>query len=610
MPNEQVTSELPPPAIKSPHQSLAPLEYLVNQRRGSITDPALFSAQQQQLHPLDQPSPPPRRMSNAYNNTRNGSYAFPATNGQKPHENSLNSNIDQSPDQRGGWTGQTGSIPPDQPMESSEIRHADSSRSGPPSFLPPPPFTGSKRKMSHDRQGFHHNPADDANGQSFGYAPHDLDGPQPKRRGSTFDTGNRIAHLSLQDRRDSVDSRSSVGGASIGGWVGDRRDSATSMYSTTSVASSAGGYGATGPGEPGKGSYNWSQQHQQHQQQHQSPHDSNSEIDTPRNFAFPQDPVSAQSNQQFALPPAPIIPSVHYLASAAAARRLSIPESSLPSNGVKPRNRRGSRNVSAFNSSATAPTTAAESIASPDTTAASMSPTTQVNLPADGAAGVGSPAAYDDDAGQLSGGGGSARKDTPYSRSPELRVSHKMAERKRRKEMKDLFDELRDQLPADRGMKASKWEILSKAVDYIAQLKVAYTEMSSEIEQLRAEVEGRPGGPSTTQARRHDFTSAPAVQDLATEPGTPVSAISPGSGSPMNGVTPGSQAGSTAMYTDRPSSAQSRRASVARSPSLSGRPLQQQLTGGGSGGTPITHSPFQSHHQTPQAQPNPLPLAS
>lgn len=79
---------------------------------------------------------------------------------------------------------------------------------------------------------------------------------------------------------------------------------------------------------------------------------------------------------------------------------------------------------------------------------------------------------------------------TPYSRSPELRVSHKLAERKRRKEMKDLFDELRDQLPADRGMKASKWEILSKAIDFITQLKQGHQEMSREIDMLRHELEG------------------------------------------------------------------------------------------------------------------------
>ena len=53
---------------------------------------------------------------------------------------------------------------------------------------------------------------------------------------------------------------------------------------------------------------------------------------------------------------------------------------------------------------------------------------------------------------------------SPYSRTPALRASHKMAERKRRTEMKYLFDGLRAQIPASHGSKSSKWEILSKGM--------------------------------------------------------------------------------------------------------------------------------------------------
>ncbi|KAI0722944.1 hypothetical protein C8Q76DRAFT_379522 [Earliella scabrosa] len=324
---------------------------------------------------------------------------------------------------------------------------------------------GTKRKMSSDK-GVYPPGNPDIDPQLVGPEGRGGDEPAPKRRGSAIDT-QRIAQLSLYDRRNSVDARAAAGSP----WWNDRRDSTSSASAyTSSNTPLTTGYTTPSSAIPGDSP-------------HGRPPGGIATFAWPANPPPPDQapPPNMQNepavNMQAPHPPFdPLTPAIMPPVTFAPDRRMSAPNISPDSLPTPP---------------ATGPTRALRSRSRPPSRV-------RADSSALGSAGQ-APAGSSANPEEASSSHSVSEKQpgsTPYSRSPELRVSHKLAERKRRKEMKELFDELRDQLPADRGMKASKWEILSKAIDFIVTLKQSHQDMGREIEMLRHELEGyRQGMP-------------------------------------------------------------------------------------------------------------------
>ncbi|KAI5477324.1 transcription regulator [Pseudohyphozyma bogoriensis] len=325
------------------------------------------------------------------------------------------------------------------------------------------PSPGNKRKSSTEDNG---EPYGAYGSSSYGnnYGP----GPYPKRRGSSL-AYDKLGSLSLESRRES--------GNSMGGgmWDDDRRGSNGSFSGGSQGGYLSSSYGAQSPAADPYDPR--SQQHMQgyppappHAQRHPSESLSyDSQMQGPRGSVSSMGPPPTHQHGG-------MDQGMEY------GRRMSVPGVSHMMQGAPSGDMYGSSGGSQYSGSRPG------SVSFPSGPGHSDDPRSGVqhlppSQPAWARSGPIPSAAHHhqsrnnslDPAAQYGAG---MKMDSPYSRSPELRVSHKLAERKRRKEMAQLFDELRDSLPVDRGLKSSKWEILSKAVDYIISLKEHNAELA------------------------------------------------------------------------------------------------------------------------------------
>ncbi|GAA6004923.1 hypothetical protein JCM10207_008453 [Rhodosporidiobolus poonsookiae] len=457
------------------------------------------------------------------------------------------------------------------------------------------PSPGIKRKTSGDADDFH-----DGYVQPVRYGPPLVGAPPaPKRRTSSL-TYDKLNNLSLTDhaRRDSQLSAT----APVSPWEEDRRGSAGSYGSVGSQSYGVPGY------HPGHGGYEQHGQPQSHFQPHHQPGPS-----WDGQQIGPRGSISRGPYEDPAYARRPSIPSVSQMMQGQTAYYPAPPSHPVPSPHSQqpsyPNNSRGIGQPAVMVSSVPHTPTEMEDGHSRTASSASYS-----SIPPGGVATRPPPwgrppppmqlqrqnsASSLDPLSAFAPGQGPPSKDSPYARSPELRVSHKLAERKRRKEMAQLFEDLRDALPFERGLKASKWEILNKAIEYVAQIKTYATELQQENQRLR---EHYNHGPSSVPTPPVSGSPSGAFNMVApgsshssqhTQPPSQRASPDPTSGSAHASPFPAEQ--SPSIHPRAPWTA----TAPSPAPSQSSRPSTAHPHPGSAVASPVLQT-FPSHGQPPQ----------